>query len=113
MQLVPPMLGDVKTAVPVEVETFRIAQPAGIALLGREALACNVPARVSSSVRPTRMRHAVLDLAAIGGRAYRHEEIAVGIDDEWVHRMIAVERHALDNGFGAWLVGTVSPGLRG
>ena len=71
MQLVPSVLGDVETAVQY-VEAFRIAQAAGIALLGREALAClirviepdaSTELEFGARIEPTRMRRAVLNLA--------------------------------------------------
>jgi erythromycin esterase-like protein len=38
-------------------------------------------------------------LAARGSRSHRYEQIALGINDKRMHRMIACDRHAAKNGF--------------
>ena len=90
MQLIAAMLGHIEATRLVEVEALGIANAAGIAFLRRElliGLIGSVPPdagtrlELGARVVALGMRHAILDLAGIGGRAHGHEEIAVGIDE--------------------------------
>src|SRR5262245_61037157 len=47
-----------------------------------------------------RMRHAVLLVACIRGRPNRDEPIALSIDGEWMHRVIARKGHSTQDRLG-------------
>ena len=97
------MFGDVKAACRVEVETLAVADASGVAFLGREDLIRLIgvvapDARVSfelgARVLAWRVRHAVLHLTGICSRSHRYKQIALRIDGEGMHRVVAIKRHA-------------------
>ena len=97
------MLGDEQTAGGIEGKTFAVAQPGGISLGRREMLIFFVGVvepdagaglELGAGLMAGRIGDAVLHLAGIGRRAEIDEQMALGIDDERMHRMIAGERQA-------------------
>ena len=109
MQLVAAMLGDVEAPGCVEVEALAVAVAGGIAFLRREYLtdlvgvvAPDAAARFELGARIDAggVRHAVLLLAGVRRRSHGHEQIALRVDGEGMHRVVAGDRHAAQNGLG-------------
>jgi len=104
MMLVPSLLGRIEAkAGRIDGNAVGIADAGGVALGGREFLARLVGVVAPDASPRVKLRarlvagdvgHAVLSLAGIGGGGDIDEEVALGIDGEGVHRMVAGERQA-------------------
>ena len=102
-QLVAPVLCSKQAAGRIEGEAFAVADAARIALGGREDLSRLVgivaPGAAAGFLLHARLgaahaRNTVLRLAGVGDRAEIDEELALRVDHEGMHRMIARERQA-------------------
>ncbi len=97
------MLGDKQAAGGIERKALAVAQPGGVALRRRETLIFFVRLiepdagagfKLGAWLMAGRIGDAVLQLAGIGRRTEIDEHVAIGIDDERMHRVIAGERQA-------------------
>ena len=107
------MLRGKQAAGRVEGETFAVAQARGITFGRREDLAGLVgvvtpdPAArllLDAGIDAARGGDAIFRLAGVGRRAQVDEQVALAVDDEGMHRVIAGERQARHDD-GRWCGG--------
>src|SRR6476620_154919 len=106
VQLIAAVFGDVQAPCGVKVKTLAVADAGRVPLLWREDLIrlvgvvapdSGASLELGARVVAWRVRHAVLHLAGICSRSHRYKQIALRIDGEGVHGVVAVKRHAAED----------------